>query len=108
MLTAIDFKFISHVATHNLSYATVEEFNARKEIFAAVDAELELINADTTNTFTVGHNHLSTWNDREKKMLLGYRAWTSNEVEEVEDNVPTADSVNWVTKGAVTPVKDQG
>ena len=108
MLSAIDFKFIAHVATHNLSWATVEEFNARKELFAQVDAEIEAINADPTNTFTVGHNFLSTYSPMEKKRLLGYREWTPEENAAVEDNSPTADSVNWVTAGAVTPVKDQG
>ena len=106
MLAPIDFKFIAHVAKHNLSWATVEEFNARKEIFAAADAEIQRINADTANTFTVGHNFLSTMNTMEKANMLGYRAWTSGENAIVEDNSPTADSVNWVSKGAVTPVKN--
>ena len=108
MLSAIDFKFIAHVATHNLSWATVEEFNARKELFAQVDAEIEAINAEPSNTFTVGHNFLSTYSPMEKKRLLGYREWTPEENAVVEDNTPTASSVNWVDAGAVTPVKNQG
>ena len=107
MLTATDFGFIKHVAEHNLSYATVEEFNARKEIFAAKDALIAEINADPANTFTVGHNQFSTWTDSEYKRVLGYKPWSQNVID-VEDGVPTADSVNWVTAGAVTPVKNQG
>jgi C1A family cysteine protease len=107
MLSAVDFSFIHHVAAHNLSYATVEEFNARKAIFAQVDAEINQINADETNTFVAGHNQFSTWTDAEYKQILGYKSWTNNVVS-VEDATPTADSVNWVTAGAVTGVKDQG
>ena len=107
MLTATDFGFIKHVAEHNLSYATVEEFNARKEIFAAKDALIAEINADPANTFTVGHNQFSTWTDSEYKRVLGFKPWSQNVID-VEDGVPTADSVNWVTAGAVTPVKNQG
>ena len=108
MLSAIDFKFIAHVATHNLSWATVEEFNARKALFVAADAEIERINAQPGNTFTVGHNHMSHWSPMERKQLLGYREWTSEEDAIVENNTPNAASVNWVDAGAVTPVKNQG
>jgi C1A family cysteine protease len=108
MLSAIDFKFISHVATHNLSWATVEEFNARKQFFVSAEAEIERINANTENTFTVGHNFMSTWSPMERSRVLGYKEWTSEEDAIVEDNSPTASSVNWVDAGAVTPVKNQG
>ena len=107
MLSAVDFAFIHHVAEHNLSYATVEEFNARKGLFAAKDAIINEINADETNTHVAGHNQFSTWTDSEYKQILGFKAWSQNVVS-VEDGVPTADEVNWVTKGAVTPVKNQG
>ena len=101
MLSAVDFSFIHHVAAHNLSYATVEEFNARKAIFAQVDAEINQINADESNTWVAGHNQFSTWTAAEYKQILGYKSWTNNVVS-VEDATPTADSVNWVTAGAVT------
>jgi len=107
MLTAADFKFIHHVAEMNLSYATVEEFEARKDIFKARDAIFEEMNADPANTFTVGHNKYSTWTNSELDRLRGYKAWSANVVE-VENGTPNASSVNWVTAGAVTGVKDQG
>ena len=106
MLGAADFRFIHHVAAHNLSYATVEEFNARKALFLQVDAEIERINA--THSHTAGHNFLSTYTAFEKQQLLGYRAWAPEENVATENNTPNADSVDWRTKGAVTPVKDQG
>jgi C1A family cysteine protease len=108
MLSAVDFRFIHHVAQHNLSYATVEEFNARKALFLDVDAQIEALNADSNNTFTAGHNFLSTMTEYEKTQLLGYREYTPEEDVEIEFEAPNADSVNWVTSGAVTAVKDQG
>merc|ERR1719491_495224 len=100
MLSAVDFKFIAHVAEQNLSYATVEEFEARNDIF-------ETINNDAANTFTVGHNSYSTWTEGELEKIRGFVSWTKDVIT-VENKTPNASSVNWVTAGAVTAVKDQG
>ena len=107
MLTAQDFNFIKHVAEHNLSYATVEEFEARKEIYIAKEALFDEINNDPAMTFTVGHNAYSTWTQAEMKRLNGYIPYSANVIT-VENGTPNADSVDWTTKGAVTPVKNQG
>jgi len=66
--------FLNHVAQYNLSYGTSEEFNFRQQIFMEKDAEYNAINADKSNTFTVGHNFLSTWTKDEYKKMLGYKA----------------------------------
>jgi cathepsin L len=40
--------------------------------------------------------------------IRGWKSFSSGRNAIVENNVATADSVNWVTAGAVTPVKNQG
>ena len=107
LTTAADFKFIQHVTEYNLTYATVSEFEARKALFTQKDAILAEINSNPENTFTVGHNKFSTWTDAEFGRLLGYKS-VPREFDQYEDGTPTASSVDWVTAGAVTPVKDQG
>jgi C1A family cysteine protease len=108
MLTSTDFGFIQHVATMNLTYATVAEFEARKEIFVQRDAMFKEINASQSD-YTVGHNEYSTWTNAELDRLRGYRAPTINTEGEVHDStVWSASEVNWVTAGAVTAVKNQG
>jgi len=73
-------EFLQHVAEFGLSYGTQQEYLFRQEIFNARDAEYKVINADKNNTFTVGHNFMSTWTKAEYKKLLGYKAPSANEM----------------------------
>jgi len=102
--------YIMHLAQHGISYATKEEYAFRFNIFAAKDAEYNEINANPENTFEVGHNMFSTWTHEEYKRLLGYKGPQTVD-ESTIVHLPTdnlADSVDWRTKGAVNPVKNQG
>ena len=101
-------EFLQHVAEFGLSYGTQEEYLFRAEIFAARDAEYKAINADKNNTFTVGHNAMSTWTKAEYKKLLGYRTPTEDYGEErTLDTVGIPASLDWRPQGAVNPVKNQ-
>jgi len=102
--------FIQHLAEFGVSYGTQEEYQFRFGLYAEKDAEINEINANPENTFTVGHNQFSTWTKDEYKRLLGYKGPQSVD-ESTVVTLPTdnlADSVDWRTKGAVNPVKNQG
>jgi len=107
---AVNDDFMEHVALHGLSYGTQAEYAFRQEIFLAKDAEYKLINADPANTFTVGHNFLSTWTKDEYKRLLGYKGEADLTAAEptVLDVAGTPTAVDWRDHGMVNPVKNQG
>ena len=75
----------------------------------AKDAIYEEMNAAST-TSTVGHNEFSDWTAEEFQKILGFK----QETRQAELRTKTLStsaieySVNWVTAGAVTPVKNQG
>ena len=100
--------FMQHVAEHNLSYGTRAEFEFRYNRFMEVDAAIAELNA-TETTSTHGHNQFSTWTHEEYKRILGRKEGLNiyNEAPETFENA-TCSSMDWRTKGAVTPVKDQG
>jgi len=102
-------EFLNHVAEYGLSYGTAEEYAFRQSLFEAKDAEYKEINADKNNTFTVGHNFMSTWTHDEYKKLLGYKA--PQNVEAAEPTVLSTEGIpaakDWRTLGAVNPVKNQ-
>jgi len=104
-MQAITTTFMQHIAANGLSYGTIEEYNFRLDLFKSVDAEINAHN-QTNSTYTLGHNFLSTMTQGEKKKLTGYQAVGANT--ETKVFTPSnADTVNWVTKGGVTPVKNQ-
>ena len=64
---------MQHFADYGLSCGTIEEYNFRLELYKNIDAVINEINSNPENTFTVGHNFLSTMTKEEKKKLTGYR-----------------------------------
>ena len=99
--------FARHLATYNIAFTDVDDFAARFQIFADNTDAINAHNAHPDATYTMAHNHMSTWTHEEYTRLLGFRAQPRNG-SVFEDDAPTADSVDWVTAGCVTPVKDQG
>lgn len=70
-LDASTFEFLQYVSEHGKSYATLEEFNMREELFKQLDAVIKEWNARDDVTSTMGHNFLSDWTFEEKAALRG-------------------------------------
>jgi hypothetical protein len=103
-------EFLAFLAEHLKSYTDTTEFDMRKSNYAQIDAEIKTHNAENTHTHELAHNHLSDWTAAEKATLFG-----SPEANALGAPTGTTASytaisnpgtVNWVTAGAVTPVKN--
>jgi cathepsin L len=107
----IDMEFMRYVVEHNKSYATVEEYELRKDLFKATHEVIKELNAQET-TSTHGHNFLSDWTPEERQKLLGLQGMKKEQVlyapepEALPGAYPS--SFDWRTYGVVNPVKNQG
>jgi KDEL-tailed cysteine endopeptidase len=107
--TDLTAEFLQHIDEHGLSYGTQEEFDFRLSLYTQADQEIKELNAMPENTFTVGHNFMSTWTKEEYKKLLGRkgRKPKSEPAQPEEITEPLAAEVDWRTKGVINKVKDQ-
>jgi C1A family cysteine protease len=108
LMTETDYQFMDFVSTHGRSYGTVAEFNFRKNIFAENVAKIEAHNA-AGHTWTLGTNFLSDRTPEELKKMNGFKAegYTAENATYLSTENLAAD-LDWRSKGAVTPVKNQG
>jgi C1A family cysteine protease len=104
----VEAAFMDHMSQFGLSYGTQEEYEFRLNIFAEKTAKIEEINS-SQSAFTVGYNQFTTWTDAEYKRLLGAKRTPEHKKRYAYLNTSNlADEVNWIEKGAVNPVKNQG
>jgi len=110
-------KFNSWKKQHRREY-TAEEEASKLAAFASNDAYIAAHNSGNWS-FTLGHNEFSdmTFEEFQGKMMAGGLAIHTNNPKTDRvflkgENAPkgyrAATSVDWVSKGAVTPVKNQG
>ena len=110
LMTAEDHEFIRYVAKYGKSYGTKAEFEFRAAQFKETLAKVAEHNAEN-GTSTVGINEFSDKTKEEMSKMLGYRPSMTNKAMKAAQELPTdniPNDVNWVTAGAVTPVKNQG
>jgi cathepsin F len=98
--------FIKFIKEHNKEYASVEEFNSKFEIFRQ-----NLAHVEHTESFSpfmdVHQDEFSTKLNLDASALAGLRA-SMNQYKLKNENIVVEDSLDWRTKGAVSPVKNQG
>ncbi len=98
-------EFLRFIAKHRRSYATREEYNVRLGHFAREYNNIKAQNMRGGATFEV--NHMSDYSPEEYNHMLGFVGRDRPHSTELLD-VSLPASVNWVSKGAVTPIKNQG
>jgi C1A family cysteine protease len=106
-----EYKFINYVAKFGKSYGTVEEYQFRLQQFIRNEVNITKYNSEQSS-FRLGYNQFTDYTEAEYKKMLGYKPVVTDSVHEptlIDNAVPDWNTgVNWVTAGAVTPVKDQG
>ena len=109
-ISDVEHKFMGYMTQYGKSYGTVEEYQFRLEQFARNHLIVTEHNADASQTFTLGYNHMSDWTEAEYKRLLTFTPMPESEkvYETVDVNAPVPNAVDWVASGAVNAVKDQG
>jgi C1A family cysteine protease len=113
LTTAYTDAFTRFTREYSKSYGSIEEYAKRLQIFAdnmekvaEMNAEHVLINGEAV----YGVTKFSDLTPKEfKANYLGYKPSNRTKTYVTYDaDAPVANDIDWVSKGAVTPVKDQG
>ena len=107
--------FLDFMDKYSKAYKNNEEYIKKKEIFLQNLENIQNFNSNPHKTMTLAINHLGDLHpDEFRKMYLNSIDPTKSSVHNLDDRPPSPQkaslpkTVDWRSKGKVTPVKDQG
>ena len=106
----MDQRFLKWIAEHGRNYHSLSEYTYRYEQFIMNHDSIDRINKKENATMTAGHNKFSDWSKEEKTRYARMGRSSKPKLDKTEpvlldtSDLPT--EVNWVTAGAVGPVRD--
>jgi C1A family cysteine protease len=102
--------FESWKARHGISFSNQFENAYREKVFLANLAEIEAHNSRNDQTYTMGLNQFSAMTQEEfaETYLTLQVPESTNAVQHTDEDVSFIGDVDWVSRGAVTGVKNQG
>jgi C1A family cysteine protease len=107
----VEAAYNSYLAKYHKSYGTKEEYNFRLSVFSNNYHKImshNMLNAGKEG-YQMGVNKFTDMTAAEFKKRLGYRPKQNRQRKvEILHETASPSSVDWRSKGAVTPVKDQG
>jgi C1A family cysteine protease len=110
-------RFHDYAVTHRKHYASCDEHEARQSVFLDNLNFIESWNADASHSHTVAVNHLADLTDEEYRALIllprdgqarKMHAARATKTHKADSSVGLPRFVDWLAKGVVAPIKDQG
>jgi C1A family cysteine protease len=102
--------FESWKARHGISFSNQFENAYREKVFLANLAEIEAHNSRNDQTYTMGLNQFSAMTQEEfaETYLTLQAPEDAKKIEGTQDDYTIDGDIDWVSAGAVTPIKNQG
>lgn len=110
-------EFAAWLKKHGLTFSSTLEYARRLENYIANDLLISTHNAEKKWDFTLAHNEFShlTWEEFRQRFTGGFEmptGYVRPQYPKMTDaqlkSAQVPDALDWVDKGAVTPVKNQG
>ncbi len=101
-----DYQFTLYMAQFNKNYQSLEEYSLRLIEFSKINQAIMKFSSKP-HTSWVTHNRFSDWTSAEREFLMGYHP--SYREFRRQGYYPSSQPqhINWVEKGAVSPVQNQ-